>query len=59
MALNPRQGAGDPDARLEMVFAARLGHPGGDLSVTDILATLYFGVMRIDPEAPRAPAGIG
>jgi transketolase len=40
---------------LNMVFAARLGHPGGDLSVTDILATLYFGVMKIDPTAPRAP----
>jgi transketolase len=40
---------------LNMVFAARLGHPGGDLSVTDILATLYFGVLRIDPKAPRDP----
>jgi transketolase len=38
---------------LNMVYAARLGHPGGDMSVTDILATLYFGVMRIDPKAPR------
>ena len=38
-----------------MVLRARLGHPGGDLSVTDILATLYFGVMRIDPREPRAP----
>jgi len=38
---------------LNMVYAARLGHPGGDLSVTDILATLYFGVMRVDPKAPR------
>ena len=40
---------------LNMVFEARLGHPGGDMSVTDILATLYFGVLRIDPKAPRAP----
>ncbi len=38
---------------LNMVHTARLGHPGGDLSVADILATLYFGVLRIDPNAPR------
>ncbi|THD43474.1 MAG: transketolase [Bradyrhizobium sp.] len=40
---------------LNMVYAARLGHPGGDLSATDILATLYFGVMRFDPKAPHDP----
>jgi transketolase len=40
---------------LQMVHDARLGHPGGDLSVADILATLYFGVLRVDPKAPRAP----
>ncbi len=39
---------------LTMVFEAGLGHPGGDMSVTDILATLYFGVLRTDPQAPRA-----
>ena len=38
---------------LNMVFEARQGHPGGDMSVTDILATLYFGVLRVDPKAPR------
>ena len=38
-----------------MVFSARQGHPGGDMSVTDILATLYLGVLRIDPKAPRKP----
>jgi transketolase len=40
---------------LAMAFEARLGHPGGDLSVADILATLYFGVMNVDPRAPDAP----
>ncbi len=40
---------------LRMVFEARQGHPGGDMSVADILATLYFGVLRVDPKAPRAP----
>jgi transketolase len=38
-----------------MIFEARQGHPGGDLSVADILATLYFGVLRVDPKAPRKP----
>jgi transketolase len=39
---------------LEMIGRARLGHVGGDLSVTDILATLFFGVLRLDPANPRA-----
>src|SRR6516165_2636074 len=29
---------------LKMVFEARQGHPGGDMSVADILSALYFGV---------------
>jgi transketolase len=41
---------------LRMVFEARQGHPGGDMSVADILATLYFGVLRVDPNAPLAPS---
>ncbi len=41
---------------LTMVFEAQLGHPGGDMSVADILATLYFGVLRYDPLDPRDPA---
>jgi transketolase len=28
---------------------ARAGHIGGDLSVTDIMTTLFFGVLRLDP----------
>lgn len=35
-----------------MVFEAQLGHPGGDFSAIDILATLYFGVMTYDPQRP-------
>lgn len=38
-----------------MVHQARLGHPGGDLSAADILAVLYFGVLRVDPGNPAAP----
>ncbi|MEM9550104.1 MAG: transketolase [Pseudomonadota bacterium] len=40
---------------MEMVHAKKLGHIGGDLSATDILATLYFGVLRYDPERPDWP----
>lgn len=38
-----------------MVHAARLGHPGGDLSCADILAALYFHVLRVDPANSRDP----
>jgi transketolase len=33
---------------------AGAGHIGGDLSVTDILTTLFFGVLRLDPTRPAA-----
>ncbi|MCK8060552.1 MULTISPECIES: transketolase [unclassified Fusibacter] len=35
---------------VEMVHLAGSGHPGGSLSSADILATLYFNVMNVDPE---------
>jgi transketolase len=41
---------------LGMVFSAKQGHPGGDMSVADILATLYFGALRVDPANPNDPA---
>jgi transketolase len=34
------------------VYHARAGHLGGPLSAADILAALYFHVMRIRPEEP-------
>jgi transketolase len=40
---------------MQMVHAKGLGHIGGDLSATDILATLYVGVLRFDPERPDWP----
>ena len=40
---------------LQMIHTAKLGHIGGDFSVTDILVTLYFGVLKLDPQAPAAP----
>ncbi len=42
-------------ASLQMVRAARLGHPGGDLSAADILAALYTSVLKVDPLNPRMP----
>ena len=33
---------------IEMVYSASSGHPGGSLSVTDILTTLYFKEMNVD-----------
>jgi transketolase len=40
---------------LLMLMNAPLGHIGGDLSVTDILTTLYFGILNIDPADPNKP----
>lgn len=40
---------------IEMVHGKKLGHIGGDFSATDILATLYFGVLRYDPAKPEWP----
>lgn len=33
---------------IEMVYQASSGHPGGSLSITDILTVLYFSEMRIN-----------
>ena len=43
-------------ACLRMVHAAKMGHPGGDLSAADILATLYFRVLSVNPGNPSDPA---
>lgn len=37
---------------MKMVYAKQLGHLGGDFSAIDVLATLYFGVLRFDPARP-------
>src|SRR5215212_469647 len=39
-----------------MVDRAGLGHIGGDLSVTDILVTLFGAVLDVDPANPGAPS---
>jgi transketolase len=38
-----------------MVDRAGLGHIGGDLSVTDILVTLFGAVLDVDPADPTRP----
>lgn len=40
---------------LAMIVEAGQGHPGGDLSATDIIASLYFDILRIDPADPQSP----
>ena len=40
---------------LEEVHAASSGHPGGSLSIADILTYLYFEEMNVDPKAPKCP----
>ena len=38
---------------ISMLTESRSGHPGGSLSAADILTTLYFGEMNIDPKNPK------
>ena len=38
---------------VEMIHAAKAGHPGGSLSAVDMITALYFHVMRIDPQNQR------
>ena len=41
---------------IDEVHAAKSGHPGGSLSIADILTYLYFSEMKVDPKDPKAPA---
>src|ERR1700674_3425074 len=38
---------------IEMITTAKSGHPGGSLSATEIVVTLFFDVLRHDPAKPR------
>jgi transketolase len=40
---------------IRMISRAASGHPGGSLSAVEILATLYFREMRLDPCDPALP----
>lgn len=36
-----------------MIYEAQSGHPGGSLSIADIVAALYFSEMKLDPKNPQ------
>ena len=38
---------------VNMVYEAQSGHPGGSLSVTDILTVLYFNQMKVSSKEPK------
>lgn len=40
---------------LEGVYTAQAGHPGGSLSIADVLTYLYFEVMNVNAENPKDP----
>ncbi len=39
-------------AVIEGTYNAKSGHPGGSLSIADIMAYLYFHEMKVDPQNP-------
>ncbi|MBQ8720173.1 MAG: transketolase [Clostridia bacterium] len=39
---------------IEGVYSAACGHPGGSLSIADVITYLYFREMNVDPENPKA-----
>lgn len=40
---------------IEGVYNAKSGHPGGSLSICDVLTYLYFAKLHIDPKNPKMP----
>ncbi|MBR3816350.1 MAG: transketolase [Clostridia bacterium] len=46
LAVNVRKGV------IEGTFNAKSGHPGGSLSIADIVTYLYFSKMNVDPAKP-------
>ena len=40
---------------IEQVYIAKSGHPGGSLSIADVLTALYFNQMNINEKEPNAP----
>jgi transketolase len=41
---------------ITMIDGSQLGHVGGDLSVTDVLVTAFWGALSVDPTSPLDPA---
>lgn len=44
---------------INMIANGASGHPGGSLSVIDMLVALYFGKMNLDPCEPATRNGTG
>ena len=40
---------------IESTHSAKCGHPGGSLSIAEVLSFLYFREMRVDPANPAWP----
>ena len=40
---------------VKMLCMAKMGHPGGSLSEVEILTTLYYHILNIDPKNPTRP----
>lgn len=40
---------------IEGVYNAKSGHPGGSLSISDVLTYLYFAKLNVDPKNPKMP----
>lgn len=40
---------------IEAITEAKSGHPGGSLSIIDILTVLYYEKMSVNPENPQMP----
>lgn len=40
---------------VEMLTESASGHPGGSLSAADIVTTLFFNELNIDPKDPKNP----
>ncbi|MBQ3015994.1 MAG: transketolase [Clostridia bacterium] len=38
---------------IESVYSAGCGHPGGSLSIADVITYLYFKEMNVDPKNPK------
>lgn len=38
---------------IEGVYNAKSGHPGGSLSIADVMTYLYFKQMNVDPKEPK------
>ena len=42
---------------IDGIYCAKAGHPGGSLSICDLLSYLYNVEMNVDPKNPQDPKG--